>query len=210
MFEPISARLASSFSRNGIKLAATRNKLLRRNVHVIHFLAALQHEVAGLPAVDQFGGDLQSFVERNVGLRDDVLVFFPRGKIEAVRLVRDLAALQLFVELFDAVLFDDFAGLEFAVAGIDDLHVVDDAAALYLAVGRLDEAVIVDARKAGKRADQADVRTFRRFNRADAAVVRRVNVAHFESGAFTRKTARSKSRKTPLVRDFAQADWSGP
>ena len=84
------------------------------------------------------------------------------------------------------------------------MDVVDDAPALYLAVRRLDEAVVVDARKAGQRADQTDVRTFRRFDRADAAVVRRVNVAHFESGAFARQTARSKSRKTPLVRDFAE------
>src|SRR4029077_11202758 len=98
----------------------------------------------------------------------------------------------------------DLAGFEFAVAGVDDLNVVDDAAALDLAVRRLDEAVVVDARKAGQRADQPDVRAFRRFDRADAAVVRRVNVADFESGAFARKTTRSESGKTPLVRDFAQ------
>ena len=65
-----------------------RDELLRRDVHVIDFVAALQHEVAGLTAVDEFGGDLQTFVERNVGLRDDVLVFFPRRQVEAVRLVQ--------------------------------------------------------------------------------------------------------------------------
>ena len=123
-------------------------------------------------------------VERNVGLSDDVLVFFPSGEIEAVGFVDDFAALELFVELFDAVVFDDVAGFEFAVTGIDDLDVVDDAAALDAAIWRLDEAVIVDAREAAERADQADVRTFRRFNWADAAVVCRVNVAHFESSAF--------------------------
>ena len=69
---------------------------------------------------------------------------------------------------------------------------------------RFDEAVVIDARKAAQRADQSDVRTFRRFNRADAAVVRRVHVADFESGAFARQTAGPEGRKAPLVRDFAE------
>src|SRR5216684_4217636 len=180
------------------------NELFRRNVDVIHFVAALEHEVAGLPAVDQLGGDFQAVIERNVGLRDDVFVFFPSREIEAVRLVHHFAPLEFFVEILDFVLFDDFAGLEFAVPGIDDLHVVNDAAALDLAVGRLDEAVVVDAGEAAQGADQADVRAFRRFNRADTAVVRRVDVADFESRALARKTAGSESRKTALVRDFAE------
>ena len=37
------------------------DELLRRNVDVIDFLAALQNEVAGLAAVDQVGGDAFSF-----------------------------------------------------------------------------------------------------------------------------------------------------
>ena len=52
MLEPMSARLASSFSRNGIKLAATETSCLGEDVNVIDFLAALQDEVAGLAAVD--------------------------------------------------------------------------------------------------------------------------------------------------------------
>src|SRR5467141_3013600 len=170
------------------------NELLRRHVDVVDFVAALQNEVPGLTAVDQFGRNFQAIIERHVGLRDDVLVLFPSGKIEAVRFVNDLAALELFVEFLDLVLLDDFTGFELAVTGIDDLNVVDDAAALDLAVGRFDEAVVVDAREAAQRADQADVRAFRRFDGADAAVVRRVHVAHFESGALARETARSKSR----------------
>src|SRR6266849_2108987 len=180
------------------------DQLLRRHVHVIDLFAALQYEVAGLPAVHQFGGNLQTFVECNVGLRDHVLVLFPSGKIEAVRLVDHFAAFQFVVKLFDAIPLDNFASLEFAVARIHHLHVVDDPDSLHLAVRRFDEAVIIDARKAAERADQADVRTFRRFNRANTAVVGWVNVAHFESRAFTGKTAWSKSRKTPLVRNFAQ------
>src|SRR6266404_6144777 len=127
-----------------------RNELLRRNVDVVDLIAALEDEVAGLTAVDQLGGNLQALVKRYVGLRDDVLVFFPSGKVEAVRLVNDLAALELFVEILDFILLDNFTGFEFAVTGVDDLNVVDDAAALDLAVGRFDEAVVVDAREAAQ------------------------------------------------------------
>ena len=80
-------------------------------------------------------------------------------------------------------------------AGVADLHdavVIEHAAVLDLLVRALDEAVLVDARVAGQRRDQADVRTFRRLDRADAAVVRRVNVADFESGALAGETARSQ------------------
>src|SRR5260370_844014 len=170
------------------------NKLLRRNVDIVDFVAALQHEVTGLTAVDQFGRNLQAVVERNVGLCHDVLVFFPRGKIETVRFINNLAALQLFVEILDFVLLNDLAGFKFTVTSVDDLNVVDDPAALDLAVGRFDKAVVVDAREAAQGANQPDVRAFRRFNRADTAVVRRVNVANFESRALARETARPKSR----------------
>src|SRR6267143_3470262 len=125
-----------------------RNELLRRNVDVVDLIAALEDEVAGLPAVDQLGGNLQALIERYVGLRDDVLVFFPSGKIEAVRFVNDLAAFELFVEILDFVFLDDFTGFEFAITGVDDLNVVDDSAALDFAVGRFDEAVVVDTREA--------------------------------------------------------------
>ena len=96
------------------------------------------------------------------------------------------------------------ANLEVAVAGIDHGNEVEHAAGFDAAVRRLDKTVIVDARIAAQRRDQADVRTFRRFNRADASVVRRMYVAHLESGALTRQTARSKRRKTPLVRDLRE------
>src|SRR6266705_467904 len=181
-----------------------RDELFGRNVDIVDFIAALQDEVPCLPAVDPFGGDLQTVVERNVGLRDDVLVLLPSGEVEAVRLVNDLAPLEFFIEILDLVLLDDFTGLEFAVTGIDDLNVVDDAPALDLAVGRLDEAVVIDPREAAQRADQADVRAFRRFNRADAAVMGRVHVADLESRALARETARPKGRETPLVRNFAE------
>ena len=83
-------------------------------------------------------------------------------------------------------------------------HLVGDAAVLHLAVRRLDEAIFVHPREGRERIDQADIRPFRRFDRADAAVMRGVHVAHFEAGALTRKTARAKRRETPLVRDLRQ------
>ena len=75
---------------------------------------------------------------------------------------------------------------------------------LDLAVRRLDEAELVDAGVRRQRRDEADVRTFRRLDRADAAVVRRVHVAHLEAGALARQTARSEGRETALVRDFGE------
>ena len=75
---------------------------------------------------------------------------------------------------------------------------------LDLAIRRLDEAELVDARVGRQRRDQADVRTFRRLDRADAAVVRRVHVAHLEPGALARQTAGTERREAALVRDLGE------
>ena len=83
-------------------------------------------------------------------------------------------------------------------------HLVGDAAVLDLAVRRLDEAIFVDPRIGRERVDQADIRPFRRLDRADPAVMRRVHVAHLEAGALARQTARTKRRETPLVGDLRQ------
>ena len=91
-----------------------------------------------------------------------------------------------------------------------ELDLVGDAAVLDLAVRRLDEAELVDAGVGRQRRDETDVRTFRRLDRADAAVVRAVHVAHFEAGALAGQTAGPEGRETPLVRDFATAGSSGP
>ena len=83
-------------------------------------------------------------------------------------------------------------------------HLVGDPAVPDLAVRRLDEAILVDARKRRERVDQADVRTFRRLDRADAAVMRRMHVAHLEAGALAGQTARSERRQAALVGDLRQ------
>src|SRR5208282_3201667 len=180
------------------------DELIGRNVDVVHFLAALEHEVARLAAVDQFGVDQPASVQRDIGLGDDVAVLLPGREIEAVGLRGDLAALQLLVHSIDLVALDDVAGLEFAVAGIEHLNVVHHAAVAHLAVGRLDEAELVDAREAGERADQPDVRPFRSLDGADAPVVGGMDVAHLEPGALAGEAARAEGRKTPLVGDFAE------
>ena len=169
------------------------DQLLRAHVDVVNLFAIHQHEVAGLASVDQFRNNAALVIDLGIGLRDDVTVFLPRGQIERERLEVDelLAAfLQVGVGLQHLGLLQVIADAVIAVAGIHHADEVEHAAILHLAVRRLDEAVIVDARIATQGRDQADVRTFRRLNRADTSVVRRVNVADFKSGALTRQAAR--------------------
>ena len=58
MFEPISARLASSCSRNGISPAETPTICFGRDVDVLDLLGRDELKVAVEPAVDAVGGDL--------------------------------------------------------------------------------------------------------------------------------------------------------
>ncbi|CAB4967503.1 unannotated protein [freshwater metagenome] len=79
------------------------------------------------------------------------------------------------------------------------VDLVGDPAVLDAAVGRLHEAVRVDPREGGERADQADVRALGGLDRAHAAVVARVHVAHLEAGALARQAARAERRQAALV-----------
>ncbi len=83
-------------------------------------------------------------------------------------------------------------------------HFVRHHAIHHAAVGGADEAEFVHATVGGQLADETDVRTFRRFNRADASVVRTVHVAHFQLGAGALQTAGAEARETTLVRQLAQ------
>ena len=181
------------------------DELLRRHVDELHLVPRREDEVAGATRVDAVLHEAAAVVERRVGLRDDVLILFPGGEVVRVRLELDALLLRTAVGADQLVGLDDVADLVLRVAtGVGDDHVVDDAAVLHLAVGRLDEAELVDPRVAGERRDQADVRTFRRLNRADASVVRRMDVAHFEPGALARQAAGPERRETPLVRDLGE------
>ena len=87
----------------------------------------------------------------------------------------------------------------FAISGkIFDL--IRHAALFHFTIGRFDKAELIDARKRAHRANQADVWTFRRFNRTNAPVMGWMNVAHLESGTLPAETTRPKSRQTALVR----------
>ncbi len=63
---------------------------------------------------------------------------------------------------------------------------------------------VVDPRVAGERRDESDVRTFRRLDRAHAAVLRVVHVADLEPGALARQAARAEGRQAALVRQLGQ------
>src|SRR5206468_5435155 len=106
------------------------------------------------------------------------------------------------VLLLQVLLLDDLAELVTRVADLGDLEVIDDAALLDPLVRGLDEAEVVDPRVAGQRRDQADVRSFRCLDRADPAVVRRVDVADLEARPLTREAARPEGREPALVCDL--------
>ena len=84
------------------------------------------------------------------------------------------------------------------------VHLVGNLAVLDDAIGGLDEAVLVHPRIGGQRVDQANVRPFRRLDRAHPAVMGRVHVAHLEAGALARQAAGPERRQAALVRDLGQ------
>ena len=83
-------------------------------------------------------------------------------------------------------------------------HVVGDLAAVHLAVRGHDEAQRVDLGVARQGRNQADVGTLRRFDGADAPVVRAVHVAHVESGALAGQPARPQRGDAALVTQVGQ------
>src|SRR5262245_48462778 len=86
----------------------------------------------------------------------------------------------------------------FAIPG-QIIDLIGHTALLHFSVGRFDETKFVDPGKSAHRADETDVRTFWRFDRTDAAVVRRMDVAHFEPGAVAAQTTGPERGKTTLV-----------
>ena len=154
MFEPISARLASSFSRNGMSAAATETSCFGDTSMKSTLSRGTRCTSPAWRQMIRSSVKRAARVHRRIGLRDGVAALFHGGEID---------------------------------------HLVGDPAVLDLAIGRLDEAVFVHPRIGRERIDQADIRAFRRLDRADAAVMRRVHVAHFEAGALARQTARTRA-----------------
>src|ERR1041384_4089013 len=85
---------------------------------------------------------------------------------------------------------------------VDDLFGHD--AVLDHAVGRGDKTVLRDLGGGGERADQADVRTLRGLDRAHAAVVGRVDVAHLDRRPLAGEAARAESREAAAVGEAGQ------
>ena len=84
------------------------------------------------------------------------------------------------------------------------INVTRHLAVNHLAVWCFQEAVIIGTGVHGQGVDQTNVWTFRRFDRTDATIVRRMHVTDFETGAFTRQTTRAQGRYTALMRHFGK------
>ena len=206
MFEPISARLASSFSRNGMRQAATETSCFGLTSMYSISSRCFSTKLPAWRALTS-SGTMRPFSSSST--LACAMTYLSSSQAERYSQWASYSAGCFLapssrLAFFDRLPRHDVADLERRVAGVEDPDLVHHRALDHLAVGALDEAVLVDARKAGERRDQTDVRTFRRFDRADAAVVRRVHVADFESGALARQTARSKRRQAPLVGDLRE------
>ena len=66
-------------------------------------------------------------------------------------------------------------------------------------VGRFNYSEIIDLGISGKVEDKTDVRSFRSMNRANAAVVRRMHVAHLKSRSLAGEPSRPESGKCAQV-----------
>ena len=74
-----------------------------------------------------------------------------------------------------------------------------DLALNHFAIRRYQESIFIDTGVDRKRTDQTDVGTFRRFDRANTAVVGNVNVANFEARSLSIQPTWSERRKTAFV-----------
>ena len=90
MFAPMSARFASSCSRNGTSAAATRHHLVRRDVHQLDHVGRDHLEVAVEAGGDEALVELALLVDVGRGL-GDVLRPLPRAREYQLHLVGDAA-----------------------------------------------------------------------------------------------------------------------
>ena len=143
MGEPISARFASSFSRNGINEAATTQLFLVTSRNASRLVR--QIELTGLPRGRALLNDFAVLVDLDRSLTDRVAVFFPRRKIERIRFViRRLAAIELLVCAVNGFLGQVIPDVEFGVSRRRNSNVIDHAPALDFAIRRFNKAELVD------------------------------------------------------------------
>ncbi len=148
---------------------------------------------------DERGGHRHELLRRDV---DEIDVLRPRhDEVAALAAVGEIGLDAALVVDLDIGLGDGVAAL-FHGREVD--HVVRHLAVDDAPVRAFDEAVLIDARIGREAVDEADIRAFRRLDRTDAAVMRRVHVAHLEAGALARQAARPERREPPLVRDLRQ------
>src|SRR5207248_6083030 len=160
-----------------------RHDLLRRDVHEVDFLGRDVIDLTGAAVRRAHGAQLKGRTLR-------------AAAHEYALLDEAAAPVEGRVGLGDDVFL-------FLIGGeVHDL--LRDPAVLHHAVRRLDEAVLVDAGIRGERADQADVRALGRLDRAHAAVVSGVHVAHLEPGALPAQTTRAERRQAALVRQTGE------
>ncbi len=181
------------------------HQLLGGDVDIIHPLALHEHEIPLVAGVDPLPDQHPVVADLGVRLGDVVLLGFPRGLVEGIGLPLGRALPRRFqpaVLLVHGFLFHLLAHLEVGVPREHDLHEIEHLAVLDLPVGGFDEPVLVDPGVAAERGDQPDIGAFRRFDRADAAVMGRVHVAHFEPGTLAAQPARPQGGQAPLVGDL--------
>ena len=143
---------------------------------------------------DHRGRDRHHLARRDVHVVDVVAL----DQLDLATLASDEHLLgELALRVDDGVgLRDDEAVL---LIGREVGDLVGDATLVDAPVRRLDEAEGVDPGVGGERADQADVRAFRRLDRAHPAVVAGVHVADLHARAVTGQTARPERRQAALV-----------
>ena len=200
------------------------DQLHRRDIHVLdalrglhsHFIADARldaHIIRTAAIVDE----LALLVQRGVRLGYYDFLFLVGGEVNDVTRHVGSHGDTLLGNLRDPgaePLGHESTGVENRLAvGIDDglidctAHEVGISAEnvpVHPAVRRLDEAMIVRPGIRGQGTKQADVRAFRRLDRADAPVVRGVNIPHVESRAVSRKAAGAEGGQATLVRQFRQ------
>ena len=125
----------------------------------------------------------------------DVVRGYERVVVAATCLIRHVGKTPVLVQwrvrLCDRVLV-------FLVCG-KVLDIVGDPPVLDQPVRSLQKAQGVDDRVGGNIGDQADVRAFRRLDRADPAIVSVMHIPDLEPGAIPGEATRSQGRQAPLV-----------
>src|SRR5215211_3595229 len=150
---------------------------------------------------DERGGHRPDLVRRHVHQVD--LLGGGQHELALARAALDRRALELAALRVDLrVRLGDDQVLLLSGVEVDDL--VRHDAVGHDAIGGRHEAVLGDLGEARKRAHQADVRALRRLDRAHAAIVRRVHVAHLDRRALARETARTERREAPPVGQAGQ------